>query len=326
LPAAALGPRNFERAAAHVDGANPVRAAMARLVRVFRDVDLPALTYDAGAARHEHTMERRQFLTSLGQASFCGAGVALGACATQVEARDEHADVAAKRVISPAQPSAAAQDSNASHGPPDMPASTFCNVSRDANLPEMPQVPTLLDFFRLRFFTLSDFSTNHLLQSAANARKHGQSEEIILACLLHDIGVLLMMPDHGYWGAQIVEPYVSEKVAWAIRYHQSLRFFADPEHGYEYPANYVKWFGKDFVPDAMTQRDYQVARAHRWYGESRAITLYDEYSFDDKVKVDSAEFTDIIGRHFRQPREGLGYDSSPTSHMWRSFMKPHKFL
>ena len=34
------------------------------------------------------------------------------------------------------------------------------------------------------------------------------------------------------------------------------------------------------------------------------------------------EFRDIIGRHFRQPEEGLGYDDSPASHMWRTFIKP----
>ena len=35
--------------------------------------------------------------------------------------------------------------------------------------------------------------------------------------------------DHGYVGAALYEPYVSEKVAFAIRYHQALRFFPDPE-------------------------------------------------------------------------------------------------
>ena len=29
------------------------------------------------------------------------------------------------------------------------------------------------------------------------------------------------------------------------------------------------------------------------------------------MQVEIEEFTDIIGRHFRQPREGLGYDGSP---------------
>src|SRR5213593_1104603 len=45
----------------------------------------------------------------------------------------------------------------------------------------MPDKPTLQDFFRLRFAP-----ANHVLQSATRAMKTGMSEEIILACLLHD--------------------------------------------------------------------------------------------------------------------------------------------
>jgi len=38
--------------------------------------------------------------------------------------------------------------------------------------------------------------------------------------------------------------------------------------------------------------------------------------------VDPAKFTDIIGRHFKQPQEGLGNDNSPTAHMWRTIVNP----
>ena len=58
-------------------------------------------------------------------------------------------------------------------------------VSHSGNvkiIPRMPDKPTLADFFKLRFQTTS----NHVLQSANLAMKNGMSEEIILACLLHD--------------------------------------------------------------------------------------------------------------------------------------------
>src|SRR5262245_49762047 len=48
-------------------------------------------------------------------------------------------------------------------------------------LEPMPANATLQDFFRLRFAP-----ANHVLQSATRAMKTGMSEEIILACLLHD--------------------------------------------------------------------------------------------------------------------------------------------
>ena len=31
---------------------------------------------------------------------------------------------------------------------------------------------------------------------------------------------------------------------------------------------------------------------------------------------------DIVGRHFRQPPEGLGNDNTPASHMWRTLRRP----
>ena len=59
---------------------------------------------------------------------------------------------------------------------------------------------------------------------------------------------------------------------------------------------------------------------------SRLITIYDTYSFQKHWQVDPEQFTDIIGRHFRQPKEGLGFDNSPVAHMWRTMIWPHNFL
>ena len=56
----------------------------------------------------------------------------------------------------------------------------------------------------------------HVMQSAARAMKNGLPEDIVFACLLHDTGMALQMPDHGYVGAALYEPYVDEKVSWAI--------------------------------------------------------------------------------------------------------------
>ena len=54
--------------------------------------------------------------------------------------------------------------------------------------------------------------------------------------------------------------------------------------------------------------------------------MHDLYSFDPNAKVELEEFTDIIGRNFRQPPEGLGNDSSPSAHMWRTLWKPTRYL
>lgn len=181
---------------------------------------------------------------------------------------------------------------------------------------------TLYDFFKLRFMDTS----NHVLQSAALAKRNGMSEEIILACLLHDVVQEIIRTDHGWWGAQLFEPYVSEKVSFAIRYHQTLRYYPDPSVGYEYPDLYRQLFGSDYVPPPYIEATYQMVRKHPWYMDARLVTVNDLYAFDPNAVVSMDPFVDIIGRHFKQPKEGLGNDGSPVAHMWRTIARPDQPL
>ena len=191
-------------------------------------------------------------------------------------------------------------------------------------LPPMPERPTLADFYRLR---LSKNGTNHMLQSAKVARENGLDEKVIMACLVHDVAIAgLLSANHGYWGAQLVGPYVDEEVAWAIEKHEALRYYPDESVGYTYPAAYIDYFGPDYNPPDYLRREAEAAREHRWYMTSRLVTINDIYSFDPNVVVDYDEFEDVVGRNFRQPREGLGFDGSPVAHMWRTMIWPHNFL
>ena len=192
----------------------------------------------------------------------------------------------------------------------------------DPRLPKMPAEPTLVDFFKYRFGPAA-----HLLQSARHAVRAGLSEKMVLACLLHDVSTIgFIRGDHGYWGATLVEPYVDEEVTWAIRAHQVLRFYPDESVGYEYPKSYITAFGADYRPDAYVEADYKRMKDHKWYMSGRMITVHDIYSFDPSVVVELEEFTDIIGRNFRQPSQGLGFDNSPVAHMWRAMIRPAKYL
>jgi hypothetical protein len=188
------------------------------------------------------------------------------------------------------------------------------NVKR---LEPMSAKPTLKEFFERRFAP-----ANHVLQSANRALKTGMSEEIVLACLLHDTVHALIKVDHGWWGAQLYEPYVSPKVTFAIRYHQALRFYPDTEAGYEYPEMYYNMFGVDYEPPPHVAAAYKFARKHKWYMHSRLVTVNDLYAFDRNAVVTIDPFIDIIGRHFKQPKEGLGNDNSPVAHMWRTLANP----
>jgi hypothetical protein len=197
-------------------------------------------------------------------------------------------------------------------------------MGEDPRLPKMPAKPTLLDFFEYR---MAPGGEAHLLQSANLAQKNGLPEKMVLACLLHDFAVThFIRSDHGYWGAQMLEPYVDEEVSWAIRYHQALRFYPDESVGYHYPENYRRMFGDDYKPDPYIDADYQYARKHKWYMSARMICVNDLYSFDPNVVVHLEQFEDIIGRHFKQPPEGLGNDRTSASHMWRTLIRPANAL
>ena len=188
-------------------------------------------------------------------------------------------------------------------------------------LAEMPKKPTLIDFFKYRFGT-----GTHVQQSAARALQTGMNEQVVLACLLHDVILDVVHPDHGWWGAQLIAPYVPEETTFAVRYHSTLRFFPDSDYGYEYPESYLRTFGEDYVPEPYLQRTYQKVRNHKWYEHSRLVTVNDLYAFDRSKTVSIEPFIDIIGRHFKQPKEGLGWDDSPSSHMWRTIINPDRRL
>lgn len=277
-------------------------------------------------------LDRRAFIASLG-------GAAAVSLMTHEARADALEDALLARSNSAALAAAAAASTPAAGAPgkyptvaelaaqvPDLPrrrgtGAIFFNATAGGKLPlleKMPARPTLVDFFNLRF----QRTRNHTMQSAALALKNGVDEPVVLACLLHDTVQELMRSDHGYWGAQLYEGYVPERTLFGIKYHQALRFYADEKVNYQMPDFYRNAFGIDYVPVPHVQRDYEMVRKHRWYDAPRAVTVNDLYSFDANAKVSIDQFVDVIGRHFRQPKEGLGNDNSPNAHMWRTLANP----
>ena len=59
----------------------------------------------------------------------------------------------------------------------------------------------------------------HSRQSATRTLRNGESEEFVVAALLHDIGDVLAPDNHSAVAAAIVAPYVSEETAWVVRHH-----------------------------------------------------------------------------------------------------------
>src|SRR5260370_26410975 len=126
----------------------------------------------------------------------------------------------------------------------------------------MPGQARLADFFPHAFVPLVG---NRPLQSARLAEKAGLDERIVMACLLHDIAMAgVITSDHGYWGAQLIQPFVGEEGSWAVRHHQALRYFPDESVRYIYPEAYIRYFREDYQPPDYFPPAYEQARRPKW--------------------------------------------------------------
>ncbi len=97
-----------------------------------------------------------------------------------------------------------------------------------AKLPER-----LLETLQRLEHSLSGYQVNrlqHSLQSATRAYRAKESEEMVVAALLHDIGDELAPCSHSEMAAAILRPYVSEKTYWIIKHHGVFQMFYYAHH------------------------------------------------------------------------------------------------
>jgi len=107
----------------------------------------------------------------------------------------------------------------------------------------------------------------HSLQSATRAYKNGESEEMVVAALLHDIGDELAPMNHSEYAAAILKPYVSEKTHWIIEKHGEFQMFYYAHH-----------LGGD-----KNKRDKY--KGHKYYQDTiNFCEKYDQNSFDPNYK------------------------------------------
>ncbi len=107
----------------------------------------------------------------------------------------------------------------------------------------------------------------HSLQSATRAYRNGESEEMVVAALLHDIGDELAPLNHSEYAAAILKPYVSEKTHWIIEKHGEFQMFYYAHH-----------LGGD-----KNKRDKY--KGHKYYQATVDFCeKYDQNSFDPNYK------------------------------------------
>ena len=107
------------------------------------------------------------------------------------------------------------------------------------------------------------------------ALEAGHDEKVVIACFLHDISNgALMRTDHGYWGAQLVAPYVSEEVALGDPLPPAAALLRRRVRRLQISRclQAVSSAPTTSRPNTSS-RDHDDARAHRWYMTSRMITL-----------------------------------------------------
>ena len=79
---------------------------------------------------------------------------------------------------------------------------------------------------------------------------------------------------------------------------------------YSYPEPYIHYFGEDYQPPDYLRQACEQALRHKRYITARLITVNDVYASDPHIVIGIDDFEDVIGKHFGQPKEGLGFDSS----------------
>ena len=126
----------------------------------------------------------------------------------------------------------------------------------------------------------------HSLQAATRAYKNGESEEMVVATLLHDIGDDLAPMNHSQYAASIIRPYVSEKTYWIILHHGLFQTYYSAHH-----------LGGD-----RNARD--KFKDHKYYQDTVDFCEnYDQSSFDHNYKSMSLEeFEPMVKKIFdRKP-------------------------
>ncbi len=140
----------------------------------------------------------------------------------------------------------------------------------------------LLNALRQLEHSLSGYQVSrleHVLQGATRAHSAGESDEMILAVLLHDIGDELAPHSHSEMGAAVLRPFVSEKIYWIVKHHGLFQMYY-----------YAHFFGGD-----RNARDR--FKDHQWYQDAVDFChKYDQNCFDPDYDSEPLEFFEPLVR------------------------------
>jgi len=177
----------------------------------------------------------------------------------------------------------------------------------------MPKAPKLLDFFPAAVFR--DYLPPPAAECKKTALDAGQDEKVVIggACCMIFRMARCLRTEHGYWSAQIgLRPMSSEEVGLGgFSITRRLRYFARRGRWIpKYPEclQQTSSFGTDYEPPEYIQTGASGCGVrNRWYMKRpRLITIY-RPCIRSRItgRLDPEMFTDVIGRNFKEPKEGL---------------------
>ncbi len=119
----------------------------------------------------------------------------------------------------------------------------------------------------------------HCLQGATRDYRAGESDEYIIAVLLHDIGDELATYSHSEMAAAILRPFVSERLYWIVKHHGVFQMYYYAHH-----------CGGD-------RNSRERFRDHAWYQDAIDFCHnYDQNCFDPDYVSEPLEFFEPILR------------------------------
>ena len=163
----------------------------------------------------------------------------------------------------------------------------FLDQMETEYIKELPD--RLLNAMRALEHSISGYRINrlqHCLQGATRAFKAGESDEMIITVLLHDIGDELAPHSHSEMAAAILRPFVSNKLYWIVKHHGIFQMYYYAHH-----------CGGD-----RNTRD--IFKDHEWYQDAVDFCAnYDQNCFDPDYDSEPLEFfKPILRRVVEHPR------------------------
>ena len=153
-----------------------------------------------------------------------------------------------------------------------------------AGLPER-----IMDSMRKLAHSISGYRVNrleHSLQGATRAHRAGESDEMVVAVLLHDIGDDLAPYSHSEMAAAILRPFVSERIYWIIKHHGVFQMYYYAHH-----------CGGD-------RNAREMFKDSPWYQDAIDFCHeYDQNCFDPEYDSEALEFFEpVLRRVLAAPR------------------------